>query len=187
MPKVTITDSEANHLNELYSKFVLSITTKSNPKKPILKSDKKDHKDKVFFGYRTSKESKYTDAPIQFTTTGVLPLITYNDGLNPRLNLVIVDEAHRILEETEDIEIAISLFKKQGVVVVNYMSATLETDELEQRLETNIIKVDRARFKNFYHNTGKPMLDCIENTITKTLIESDILSEYYPNKAHQSE
>jgi Helicase conserved C-terminal domain/DEAD/DEAH box helicase len=179
VPKITIAESEAYHLNELWSQFLLSIVTNVDPTKPVLKSDKKEILPQYLFGYRTSNGSKYVDAPIQFITTGILPLIASGDKLDKSQNLVIIDEAHVSLETTEDMEIAITLLKQQGVIV-NYMSATVDSHELEERLGTTIISADKARFKNFYHNTGKPMLDCIEEIITKTLIEFDTASEYYP-------
>jgi hypothetical protein len=182
VPKITIAESEAYHLNELWSQFLLSIVTNVDPTKPVLKSDKKEILPQYLFGYRTSNGSKYVDAPIQFITTGILPLISSGDKLDKSQNLVIIDEAHVSLETTEDMEIAITLLKQQGVIV-NYMSATVDSHELEERLGTTIISADKARFKNFYHNTGKPMLECIEEIITKTLIEFDTASEYYPDLA----
>jgi hypothetical protein len=179
MPKVTIAESEAHHLNELYTMFLLSLVAPLDPKKPILKSTKLENSDSVLFGYRTSKESKHTTAPIQFITTGVLPLISYSNELDPKLNSVIIDEAHVTLEATEDMEIGITFLKKQGVIV-NFMSATVETADLEERLGTTIIKADKARHKNFYHNTGKPLLACIEDIIACTLINFDTNSQYYP-------
>jgi hypothetical protein len=180
VPKITIAESEAVHLNELWSEFLLSIATKVDPKKLVLKSDKKEIWPQALFGYRTSNGSEDVDSPIQFITTGILPLIACGDNLDPATNSVIIDEAHVTLETTEDMEIGVALLKQQGVIV-NYMSATVDNHELEERLKTTIIKADKSRFKNFYHNTGKPMLDCIEDIITKTLIEFDTSSEYYPD------
>jgi len=166
VPKVPIASSLAQYLNSQYEKFALSRNIQSNYL-PL-------------FGYRTSVDTQNTQAPIQFITTGVLPLIAKSGELDSMSDRVIIDEAHVVLESDEAVELAIA-YLWQSNITVDYMSATVDTAELEMRLRTQIIRADTKRFTNFYHNTQKPLLESIEDIIGKTLIRQDINSEYYPH------
>ncbi|MBC7471831.1 MAG: DEAD/DEAH box helicase [candidate division SR1 bacterium] len=178
VPKITIAEGQAEYLNVVYRRYLDSLQVR-DPTKPVLKSQQTENSKNVLFGYRTSKGTKNPDAPIQFITTGILPLIAESSELDPCGDSVIIDEAHVSLETDEAMEIAIVQLKNQGIWV-SYMSATVDDTGLEKLLDTKVIKADQSRFRNFYHNTGKHMLECVEDVIIKTLIEYDTTSEYFP-------
>ena len=161
VPKIPIATSQAEYMNELIREF-------SGIEKAFL------------FGSRTSQGTVNSSAPIQFITTGVLPLIAQSGELDKLADRVVIDEAHVTLEADEAIEIAISLLKSQGIVV-DFMSATVETGDLESRLNTSVIHADTSRFTNYYHNTGKPLAESIEDIIQATLVRYDTRSRYYPD------
>lgn len=162
VPKIPIAISEAEHLNELFFEYT-------------------GHSKFGLFGYRTSQDSKNIEAPIQFITTGILPLLAQNEELNPLSDRVVIDEAHVTLETDEGVEIAIAQLIQQKITV-DYMSATVDTANLEQQLQTKVIRADQIRFKNYYHNLRKPLLESIESLILNTLILQNTSSSYYPSQ-----
>jgi DEAD/DEAH box helicase/Helicase conserved C-terminal domain len=172
VPKIPIAIAEMEHLEHVYKQFKKHYQAQ-HPATTIPKTLTK------MFGYRTGVGTKSPLAPIQFITTGVLPLIANSGELNPSIDCVIIDEAHETLEADQAIELSLVSLWKQSITV-NYMSATVDTTDLEEKLHTKIIRADKSRFVNFYHNTGKPMLESIEDIVTKTLCEYDTTSQYFP-------
>ncbi len=169
VPKIPIAISEAQHLNELFHEYLETSNNSSNKALTNL------------FGYRTSVETKNPNAPIQFITTGVLPLLANSGELSPVFDRVVIDEAHQTLEADESVELSLIKLWSQGIVV-DYMSATVETTNLAQKLNTSIVLADKSRFVNFYHNTKKTLLESITDIIENTLGRYNPDSRYFPSQ-----
>ncbi|HYG83964.1 MAG TPA: helicase-related protein [Verrucomicrobiae bacterium] len=120
------------------------------------------------------------DAPITFVTTGIFELTAKAGELTPERDRVVIDEAHVTIEQNPGVELGIALARKAGVTI-DYMSATVDTDNLEETLglET-IIKADAQRYPIWMHNLGAPAVECLPELIQHTLIAPDTSSSYFP-------
>lgn len=167
-PRIPIAEEEMYHMNELFSQYVHNVLNLKNRRNPVL------------FGCRTSALTANQNAPIQFITTGVLGLLAENNDLVAGRDRVLIDEAHVTIEQNADVEFAIAVAKKAGVQV-DYMSATVDTSNLEQLLGVkNIIKADKKRYEIWLHNLGGTLEETLIELIQNTLISQDFSSEYYP-------
>jgi hypothetical protein len=133
----------------------------------------------VLYGCRTSKFKLDYHAPIQFITTGILPIYTNNSLFRRGFDTVLIDEAHNTIPRDESMELAISSLWSQGITV-SYMSATVGIKELESRLETTIINAVEDRFPKFFHDSLKPLIPTVLETIQDFFIERNERSSMFP-------
>jgi hypothetical protein len=174
VPKIPIAIDEAEHLNQTWTEFVKD--RKDTYEYPDAFVQPKELP-KELFGYKTGLASQNHHAPIQFITTGVLPLLIRNGELRSGVDRVVIDEAHKTLESDEMLEISLSQLWQQKVTV-DYMTATVDTNNIEQALRTKIINADKVRFKNYLFQTGVPMRECIVDVIENTLVKNELRRQY---------
>lgn len=172
-PRIPIAVSQMNYGNFLFSRFIREV------------SDLRVNGDPVLFGSITSATKRINpNAPVMFVTTGILGILAAEGKLIPGKDRVVIDEAHVTIEQNADVELAIAICRQTGVQV-DYMSATVDTSNIEQALGvTHIIKADKRQYPIWMHNTGKPMEECVVDMIQHTLIEPDPNSEYFPKHGY---
>lgn len=143
---------------------------------------KKESKLPPLFGCISSASGNVNrDAPIKFVTTGIFELMAKTGELTPARDRVIIDEAHVTVEQNAGVELGIALARKAGIVV-DYMSATVDTSTLEADLDIDtVIRADQQRYVIWKHNLLKPLHDALPSLIQATLIQPELSSEYYPN------
>ncbi|WP_369186531.1 helicase-related protein [Streptomyces sp. R08] len=164
-PRIPIAVDQCNFMNGLWDEFNQQ---SGYAKMPPL------------FGCKTSKQSKYDFAPVQFITTGVFATLTKSDRLEPWNDRFIIDEAHVTVEQNPDVELGIALARSQQVVV-DYMSATVDTHNIQSALKVeNIIQTDAIRKVVWRHNLKHPIDKAIIELVGATLIRADLDSSYYP-------
>ena len=168
-PRIPIALDEAAHLNALFCQFLAT----------------KGEGPAVLFGAITSVGGAVSpEAPIQFITTGVLSLLVDEGKLVTGRDRVIIDEAHVTIEQSGEMELAISECWKLGVVV-DYMSATVNTTGLKRILNiSNIITADQQRFPIWLHNLGFSLEEVVVDLVEKTLVNPDPKSSYFPPKSY---
>ena len=137
----------------------------------------------VLYGARSSIYIADLEAPIQFITTGILPLLAASGELQPHRDVVLIDEAHKTLTQDESMELALSALWEQQILV-HFMSATVGTEGLETRLRTKIINAVETRFPIFWHNSGQDLETTTLEAIRDLLITHDPTSAYFPPPEH---
>lgn len=126
------------------------------------------------YGCITSATGKINaDAPIVFVTTGIMESLTFEGTkLNPRLNRIVIDEAHVTIEANPAIELGIALARKQGVKI-DYMSATVEPGNLAEDLGVTVVYAGTQRFPIHLTNLGTTVEDRILDLVNDFLLDPD--------------
>lgn len=165
-PRIPIAIDQAKFMNLLWDEY---LAFKHERQLPPL------------FGCISSASGNFNKtAPIKFVTTGIFEQMALNGELLPEHDRVIIDEAHVTVEQNPGVELGIAL-ARQADVVVDYMSATVDTTTLADDLcITNIIRADKQRFVVWRHNLCAPMTDALPKVIEATLVNPDPKSEYFP-------
>ncbi|MCP2245739.1 Helicase conserved C-terminal domain-containing protein [Lentzea aerocolonigenes] len=164
-PRIPIATSQASFMNGLWKDYLSAKRRKLPP----------------LFGVITSSSGNVNrDAPIKFVTTGIFGQLAKNGELHPDRDRVLIDEAHVTIEQNSEVELGIALARKAGVTV-DYMSATVDTSNLEEALGvTNVIRADKARYPIWKHNLLLPLSDVLADLLRSTLVNPDPASSYYP-------
>jgi hypothetical protein len=164
VPTVTIAEDQVAFLNSMFDKFCRNEGLNA----------------KSLFGCKTIKGSTNNNAPIQFVTTGVFEAMAMNQSFVVNIHSIIIDEAHKTLETSPNFEIALTNVK-YSKVRVDYMSATVDTDGLQERLGVEtFIKADAIRHPIFKHNTNLSMADSIVDVIGNCICDFNHRSKYIP-------
>src|SRR5450759_145433 len=140
VPKIPIALEQMEYMNRMFKAFVHRPEYADRRTNPVL------------FGAITSTSGQVNPhAPIMFVTTGIFTLFAKNDRFLKLRDRIIIDEAHVTIEQQEDMELAIAICRQKGIVV-DYMSATVDTGNIRQALGvTNIIEADRQHHPIWYH------------------------------------
>lgn len=184
-PRVTIVESQKGFLNGRWQTFLKS-------QKGVLPNTSAIPE---LFGCISSAGKKNPNAPIIFVTTGILENMAAGLGkhqLEPNKHRVVIDEAHVILSQYPGMELAVSLIKHRGIMV-DYMSATVDTSTIEDELDTLIIeaKVGERLFKLDFVAAGEPMETFLPRFVNEYLLERGDYSRpqgaFIIINSHQSE
>lgn len=172
-PRIPIAVEEMEHMNHLFAEYIRSSGMADVPSNPVL------------FGSVTSATGQiHPQAPIKFVTTGILGLLAENGDLEAGRDRVIIDEAHVTVEQNGDVELAIAICRDRGVVV-DYMSATVDTRNIRQVLGVqNVIVADKQRFPIWLHNLKVPLEECVVELVEQTLVNPRPDSQYFPTDAY---
>lgn len=138
-----------------------------------------DAKQIGFYGCISKNGPVNPDAPIMFITTGLLWIKVKSGELVPGRDRIIIDEAHVTIEQAPEVEIAIALARYHNIVV-DYMSATVDTEGLEERLGVDLIRADQRRFPIWMHNLRQTAEDSVVRLVKNTIIEPNPNSEFFP-------
>lgn len=135
------------------------------------------------YGCITSVTGKINaDAPIVFITTGIMESLTFEGSkLDPRLNRIVIDEAHVTIEANPAIELGISLARKQGIKI-DYMSATVEPGSIATDLGVKVVYAGTQRFPIHLTNLGATVEDRILDLVKDFLLDPD--PEKFPQPSH---
>ncbi|MGD8374250.1 MAG: helicase-related protein [Candidatus Woesebacteria bacterium] len=165
-PRIPIAVDQARFMNLLWHEYLAA--KGERPMVPL-------------FGCISSASGNFNpNAPIKFVTTGIFEQMALEGELLPNRDRVIIDEAHVTVEQNPGVELGIALTSQAGVVV-DYMSATVDTTTLADDLGVaNINRADKQRFVVWRHNLFEPMTDALPKVIEATLINPDPNSEYFP-------
>lgn len=128
------------------------------------------------FGSITSLGAINFAAPVVFVTTGIFEKRSYEDGFDPQIHRVIIDEAHITLERNPGVEIALGLCRRRGVTV-DFMSATVDWGSLKEDLGVKPVDCSEQRYEIEYRNCIGKLEDVIENLIGRYLIKREDISE----------
>ncbi|HJP81732.1 MAG TPA: helicase-related protein [Candidatus Saccharimonadales bacterium] len=165
-PRIPIAIGQADFMNSLWRKYSVKNGKKSVPP--------------LFGCVSSTSGSVNPDALVQFVTTGIFELMAKDGRLTSDRDRVIVDEAHVTIEQNSGVELAIALAKQAGVVV-DYMSATVDTRGLQESLGVaRIINADKRRFTVWKHNLLTTAEKALPDLIAHTLVHPDTASKYYP-------
>ena len=168
LPTIAIATDCYTFLNGAYFEYLQSIGV---PKDQAYQTP--------LFGYRTGSGSRDTFAPIQFVTWGILPLLARDETLVPELDRILIDEAHKTLVVSESVELALAkLWERE--FVVSYMSATVETKDLERKLRTKIVFANQARYPKYIHNSPHDLVTTVKQAIEEVLIWPNYRADFFP-------
>ncbi|MCX6808241.1 MAG: tetratricopeptide repeat protein [Candidatus Berkelbacteria bacterium] len=166
VPRIPIAQSQMNFMNSQYQEF-LKI------------SGAKDARNYYLFGSISSAGKRNDKAPILFVTTGIFESMAFNDQFDPDLHRVIIDEAHVTIEQNPGVEIGIAIACAKKVMI-DYMSATVETSTLKADLQTEIVVAGKDRYPIMMRNLGGTVEDNLLQMIDQYLINPK--EEYYPDR-----
>lgn len=133
------------------------------------------------FGCKTKVDHRHVQAPIMFITTGIFAIYARKGMFKAGQDTVIMDEAHVTLESDESVELGVAICRMKGVDI-HYMSATVDTTGLSERLNVRMLAAQGKRYPVWIHNTRRAMEDCIEELVEKTLVKHDLSSAYFPKR-----
>ena len=175
VPTIAIASESVFGLNKKWQEFQTQYSPEYHPKKAL-------------YGGRSSSFKAHYHAPIQFITTGVLPLLASSQELRPNLDIVLIDEAHKTLTGSEQMELALSKLWLQGIEV-NYMSATVGTQGLAKRLRTTIICADQERYPKYWHIAKQELEETVLEVIQNFHVNQNLTHPLFPpsSYAHQAE
>jgi len=162
-PKIAIAQGLASTLNDLWKDFAGEKSTSA------------------IFGCKTSVDHKNVRAPIVFITTGIFAIYARKGVFRQGHDVLLIDEAHATLEADESVEIGIALCRSQEHLM-SFMSATVDTVGLPDKLGVSVIDVPGIRFPVWKHNTGQPLDDCIVDLVKKSIVEMDVSSDVFPRQ-----
>lgn len=173
-PRIPIAIEQMEFMNKLYRDYLNRNGELEVTEKPIL------------FGCVTSASGRINpNAPVMFVTTGILALLAKGDQLIANRDRIIIDEAHVTVEQNPDVELAIAIARRQGVVV-DYMSATVDTRNLRETLGVEVvIDAVQQRHPIWAHNLGKTVEESIVDLIQNTLVDPNPDSEYFPGNDYR--
>jgi hypothetical protein len=150
-PTIPICRGEADHMNSSFAAFM-----KGHGHEQVVHP----------FGAVTGPFRMNTNAPIRFVTTGVFEQMA--GDLDPAYNRVVIDEAHRVLAQSPGVEIAASIARSRGVLV-DWMSATVDTTDLASRFNVDLILATQQRFPILKVPLGTALEDCIGHVVVQCL------------------
>lgn len=171
-PRVMIADEQAPYMHETFRRLHRACKLGGQP-------------DDVF-GSISSSGPRRADAPILFVTTGVFTMRARNDEFHAGIDRVIIDEAHETLAQNPDVELAIAICRQAGVVV-DYMSATVDTGSIPDLLgidRRNVIVADKKRHPIYVSNVGRTMEDSIVDIVRELLIDQRRDSPLLPPRGY---
>lgn len=151
-PTIPICEAEAEHMNRTFKAFMAEQGFSANV-----------HPFGAVTG--TVKSNRY--APIRFVTTGVFEQVA--EGLDPARCRVVIDEAHRVLAQSPGAEIAACVARSRGVLV-DWMSATVDTSDLVERFDAELITATEERYPILKLPTNAPLEECVGDIVVRCLI-----------------
>lgn len=158
-PRVMITDEQGPYMHATFSQTHREVGLRGRPAS--------------FFGSVSSSKTERPDAPIVFLTTGVFSLKARGGDFRPGLDRIIIDEAHETVAQNPDVELGIAICREAGVVI-DYMSATVDTASIPTLLGIdvgNVIRADKKRHPIYIANVGRTMADSIADIVRELLVE----------------
>ena len=172
VPTIAIAQESCEELGKKFAQYIASVGIEI--REPARQS---------LYGARSKKYKANFPAPIQFITTGVLPLLARSGELRPGLDTVLIDEAHKTLSGDEGMELALSQLWDSDILV-HFMSATVGTHMLAGRLRTKIIRADEERFPKYWHNSGQGLIETALEAVRVLHVKHDTGSAYFPPRSH---
>jgi len=168
VPRIPIADKQMHFMNDVYQDFLKN--------KGI-----KDVKRYNLFGCINSASGKVnSNAPIVFVTTGIFESMAFNGQLDPIKHRVIIDEAHVTIEQNPGVEMAIAI-ARQKKVIIDYMSATVDTGSIDRDLGVQIVTADNIRYPILLSNLKGTLEDNLLQLVQDYLINPR--KELYPSKS----
>lgn len=172
VPTIAIVSESVKGLNQKWFEF-LQLNRPTNAKHPT----------SFLYGGRSSSFKSSFHTPIQFITTGVLPLLASSGELDPDLDIILLDESHKTLTVDESMELALSKLWEQKITV-HFMSATVGTNELEKRLRAKIIRADEERFPKYWHLSKQELEYTVKDVINNFHISRNLESDVFPPSSY---
>lgn len=171
-PTIPICRSEAGHMNSLFQDFLAARGLPANAHP---------------FGVVTGPYKSNVDAPIRFVTTGVFEQMA-KAGMDANRFRVVVDEAHRVLAQSPGTEIAACVARTEGVII-DWMSATVDTSEIQDRFDVDLVLANEERYPILKVPTNAPLDQCVGDIAVRCLVRPDGIipsATEYRGKAEQS-
>jgi HrpA-like RNA helicase len=156
-PTIPICLSEMEHMNESFHAFM--------EKKVGAKHSRQFNP----FGTITGARKANMEAPVLFVTTGIFELVAKDPQMIPNRTRFVIDEAHRVLKQSDGVEIALAVARKRGCVV-DFMSATVDTTTLDKQLGVKVIEATEKRFPILKIAAQTPLENCIEDLAARCLL-----------------
>lgn len=132
------------------------------------------------FGCKTKVDHVNADAPIMFITTGIFSIYARKGMFKAGRDIILIDEAHETLEADTSVELAVGICRGSGIEI-HYMSATVDTSDVEKQLGSQNVEIKGKRFPVWRHNMNQPLEACIEDIVEKALVQQDVNCELFPS------